>query len=204
VKPIRSCSLRRYRIDGPLPDPRRPEILARLCARRFRPLAPHEERAFGWVSPGNLLVSEIEPEALAAGSRFMLSFRIDRRRVSPRLLKAHLDLEIRARVKAARDGAGAPRLDREERRKIRTELQQELLRQASPQAEAHTVVIDPPSGEVWVLTLSRAADEVFRALFQDTFEVDPIPIVPWLPARAAPTSRTSPRAAVPLAPREAE
>src|SRR5688572_13072147 len=115
----RSFSLKRYAFDAELPAAESSEMVRRLGRRRFRPLTAHEERTYGWVSPENLLITDPEEAAASLGRRVLLAFRIDRRRVSARLLRARVDLEVRARAKAARDGAGSARLTREERAALR-------------------------------------------------------------------------------------
>src|SRR5688572_12930525 len=102
---LRTCSLRRYRIEGTLPAPASPEFAERLTDRRFLPLSAREERTYGWVTADNLLLTTFDADTLLRGEHVALGLRIDRRRVNARLLRAQLDLETRARAKAASDGA---------------------------------------------------------------------------------------------------
>lgn len=176
---LRTCSLRRYRIEGTLPAPASPEFAERLTDRRFLPLSAREERTYGWVTADNLLLTTFDADTLLRGEHVALGLRIDRRRVNARLLRAQLDLETRARAKAASDGAGPRRLSREERQEMRQHLQQELLRQTSPSVEAHTVLVDPRRRLVLMLSLSRTANEALVALFQDTFGASLFPLTPW-------------------------
>src|SRR5687768_16675869 len=132
---LRTCSLRRYRVEGTLPAPLSEEFARRLTDRRFLPLSAREERAYGWVTADNLLLTQFDADTLVRGEHVVLGLRIDRRRVNGRLLRAQLDLEVRARTRAADDGAGSRRLGREERLELRQHLQQELLRQTSPSVD---------------------------------------------------------------------
>src|SRR5688572_8351038 len=140
---LRTCSIRRYRVEGSLPAPASEEFATRLTDRRFRPLSAREEKTYGWVTADNLLLTTFDADTLLRGEHAVLALRIDRRRVNARLLRAQLDLETRARTKAAEDGAGPRRLSRDERVELRRHLQQELLRQTSPGVEVHTVLYDP-------------------------------------------------------------
>jgi hypothetical protein len=180
MRTLRTCSVRRYRVAGKVPDPRSGEFVRRLKDRRFLPLKANEERTYGWVSADNLLVTEFDPDQYVYGSRAVLAFRVDRRRVNARLLRAQLELEVRARGKAA------GRVSREERQQLRRDLHAELLRNTSPALESHTVIYnagegayDAEAGTLAALTLSRPANEVLRVLFQDTFGADLVPSTPW-------------------------
>jgi len=176
---LRTCSLRRYRIEGALPAPASDDMNKRLTDRRFLPLSAREERTYGWVTADNLLLTRFDADTLLRGEQVVLGLRIDRRRVNPRLLRAQLDLETRARALAGEDGAGPKRMTRDERQELRQHLAQELLKQTSPSVDAYTVILDAARKQVSLLTLSRRAHEALSALFLDTFEASLTPLTPW-------------------------
>lgn len=176
---LRSLSFRRYRIRGGVPSPFTDDFHRRLTARRFEPLAAGEERAFGWVTADNLLRTDFGIETVVRGEYAAFALRLDRRRVSPRLLKAHLDLEVGARLAAARDAGGPARISREERRDLREGLRKELLARAQPSVDAWTVLVKPKPRLALVLTLGRTANELVQLLFRDTFERELEPLTPW-------------------------
>jgi hypothetical protein len=179
MKSLRTVSLKRYRVEGEMPDPASDAFARKLKDKRFLPLGANEERTYGWVSPENLLLTEFDPEVTVRGGRAVLSFRIDRRRPSARLLRAQMDLEVRARLRAARDEGKPFRFSREERQQVRKDLQAEMLRQTNPSVEAYGALYDPARRTVTLLTLGRAANEVFRVLFRDTFDADLRLLTPW-------------------------
>jgi hypothetical protein len=86
---------------------------------------------------------------------------------------------------AERDAEGAEgktprrRVGREERAEIRRALSDELLRNTSPTMEVHPVVLYPREKLVLFLSLSRPANEAFRALFADTFDVGLSALTPF-------------------------
>ena len=133
---LRSQSVRRYRVVGDLPSPYDAAFAERLRERRFRPLAPHEERSHGWVAAHNLLVTRFDVDTLVRGEHVAFALRIDQRRVPPRLLKAHLELELGARVDASAaavpEGGRPARVGREERRALREEIHKRLLLETPP------------------------------------------------------------------------
>jgi hypothetical protein len=176
---LRSRSFRRYRIHGGLPSPYSEDFAKSLAAKRFQPLLAGQERTYGWVTADNLLVTEFDVDRIVRGEYAAFALRVDRRRVNPRLLRAQLDLEVAARRQADRDGGGKGRLGRDERRQMREELQEELLRQTNPGVDAHTVLLHPKQRVLYVLSLSRAANELVHLHFRDTFDAELVALGPW-------------------------
>jgi hypothetical protein len=174
---VRSLSARRYRVDGELPPVDSPAFAKRLSDRRFRALAPKEERAFGWVSADNLLDASFPAGTLSRGPCAVFALRIDRRRPDGRLVRATLDLEERA-ARAADPGADRRRR-REERQEMRREIALRLLEEARPTIEVHPVVLFPRTRTLLFLSLSRPANETFRALFADTFDTTLSALTPF-------------------------
>ncbi len=171
---LRTMTARRYRIEGDVPAAADPAFAARLLARRFRPLSPHEERGYGWVSADNFLDADLTTETVARGPCAVFALRIDRRRVDNRLLKARLDLEFRGRAKdaeAGSEGRAPPRRrpGREERQEMRRALVEEMLAATPPKSDVFPVLVWPKDRLLLFRSLSRPANEVFRAVFLDTF-----------------------------------
>lgn len=194
---LRSQSFRRYRIEGKVPSPLAAEFAERLHERRFRPLSPHEDRTYGWVSAHNLLLTRFDADTLLRGDRVAFAVRIDTRRVPPRLLRAHLDVDLAAHLaaservaseraaseraasgRAASDGAGG-RVSREERKALRDEVVRRLRETTSPTVEAHTVLVDPRTRTVLVQSLSKRVQECVAMLFEDTFNARLDHLTPW-------------------------
>ncbi len=176
---LRSQSFRRYRLHGPIPSPDSDAFVQRLRDRKFEPLTANEERTFGWVSADNLLVTDFEAGAMTIGTFAAFALRIDRRRVNAKLLRAHMDLEVRARYKAAADGAGPARITRDEKRDMRKALHDELLRQTNPSIESVAVLLHTKRKVAYVLSLARQANELVQMHFIDTFGAELLPMTPW-------------------------
>jgi hypothetical protein len=183
---LRSLSARRYRVEGSLPSVHDADFARRLTDRKFQPLTPQEERAHGWVSADNCLDARFEAGSVARGPCAVFALRIDRRRVNTRLLRAMLDLELRGRRKdadAAGEGGGSSRrpgrVSRDERSELRRALTEELMRNTTPSMEVHPVVLYPRERVVLFGALSKPANETFRALFADTFDVQLSALTPF-------------------------
>lgn len=176
---LRAQSFRRYRIGGSLPSPHSDEFLKLLTDRKFLPLTPNEERTYGWVTVDNLLVTDFTTEAIMRGSWVAIGLRVDRRRVNGKLLRAHIDLEITGRRKAAFDMGERFKLGRDERRQIREDLHAELLRQTSPSVDVVTVLMHTKRRIAHVLALGKGVNDLARVHFLDTFGLELIALTPW-------------------------
>ena len=183
---LRSLSARRYRVEGDVPRVHDPAFAKRLADRKFRPLAAHEERAFGWVTADNCLDTRFAPDSLERGPCAVFALRIDRRRVSNRLLRAMVDLEVRGRAKDTEIEAGVTGLGpnargprRDERAEVRRSIAADLLSKTSPSIEVHPVLWYPRRKSLLFLSLSRPANEIFRGLFTDTFDAPLSALTPF-------------------------
>lgn len=176
---LRTCSARRYRLEGRLPSPYDEAFHARLTDRRFLPLAPLEEHTFGWVTADNLLVTRFDVDTVVRGELAVLGLRIDRRRPDARLARARLELEIEARRKAAHDAGRPFRLGRDERVQLKSEIHTEMLKETPPKVEVHTVFVDPKHRLLWMLALAKGANEILARLVRDTFAVELTPLTPF-------------------------
>ena len=176
---LRTQSICRYRIHGDIPSPFGEEFHRRLYKGRFLPLHAEEERSYGWVSADNLLVTDFTVDSVVRGEYAAFSLRVDQRRANARLLRAQIDLEVTARLKAARDSGGPAKLGREERKELREDLHRKLLRDTSPSVDAFTVLLHPRRKIVTVLSLAKRANELARLHFLDTFEATLVPLTPW-------------------------
>jgi len=176
---LRTQSFCRYRLHGAVPSPFGEEFHRRLTEGRFLPLHADEERTYGWVTADNLLVTDFDVDRVVRGEYAAFALRVDQRRVNARLLRAQVDLEVGARLKAARDAGGPARLGREERKELREDLHRNLMRETNPSIDASTVLLHPRRKIVTVLSLARRANELVRLHFLDTFEATLVPLTPW-------------------------
>jgi hypothetical protein len=188
---LRSLSARRYRIEGELPSMHDPRFTERLLDRRFEPLSANEERTFGWVTADNCLDSRFAEGSTSRGPCSVFALRIDKRRVNTRLLRAMIDLEMRRRkrAEAAAEGTSiAPegsrpkaggRMSRDEKAELKRALSEELLRNTNPTMEVHTVLLYPKEKILLFGSLGKPANETFRALFCETFDVTLTALTPY-------------------------
>lgn len=176
---LRSFSGRRYRVAGRLPSPFDDEFHQRLNDRKFLPLTANEEQTHGWVTADNLLLTRFDVDTVVRGDHATFGLRIDKRRVNARILRAMLDLEIRGHEKAAQDAGKTWRPSRDERRQMRADLRDTLLKETNPSVQVCTVLLHTKKRLLHALTLGKGVNDLLVRLFVDTFGVQLVPLTPW-------------------------
>ncbi len=120
-----------------------------------------------------------QQEAIMRGNWAALALRIDRRRVNRALLRAHIELELDARRKAALDAGRSARIGRDERRDLREDMHNELLKKTSPTVDSYPLLVHTKRRVAHVLALGKGVNDLMRVHFLDTFGIELLPLTPW-------------------------
>ncbi len=165
---------RRYRVLLASDPPDRDRYLELLNEHAFR--EPDSKAKAGenqgWVSLHNLCITEFTHEDSYYNQYLCFALRMDKKAIPARLLKALLDLRVthwlqemnRERVPAA------------VKRELKEQLELELLPRQLPSVGAHDVCWDLANDVVWFFNNGNKANEVFRTLFAQTFNLETQPI----------------------------
>ncbi|MFH1033702.1 MAG: recombination-associated protein RdgC [Pseudomonadota bacterium] len=152
----------------------------RIRANLFLPIDEGtEEQGVGWCSIHDYLDTTFAYASYALDPYVVLGLRVDRRRVPASLIKRQHRQEV-AKALALCEGRGLSRADRED---LKEKVRLDLLRRTVPQTEVLEVVWNTANGELWVATASRGKLDIFEDLFRRTFDIPPIPRIPWLLAQ---------------------
>lgn len=172
-----AMSARRYAVvaefdEGGLRD----AIPERLAEEAFRePLsAARGGENYGWVTLENLCDVDFAPNRVLFNQYACFSLRIDNKRLPGRLVKALLDLRIRAWLKES----GRERVPGPVKKEMLEQIELELYPRQLPTVAVHDVCWDLAAGTVWFFSTSNKANELFRTLFAKTFQADTRPIGP--------------------------
>jgi hypothetical protein len=142
--------------------------------RDFSQLHETAEGSVGWVSPDNCLHKlELGPAMTAPFVR--LSIRIDRKRVPRAILNANLDIEFKAAMKVS----AKRKLSAQEKATIRHDVEKMLLKDVSPTSSVYNALWNYERNIVYLMSTSRKVQDVFRKIFQDTFDREIAPMDPW-------------------------
>lgn len=168
----------RYRLQESLPGNFQEFIRRQIKRFAFRELSMgSEEQSSGWTSLENPLDSQFEYANYAVGDYLIFSFRLDRKKVPPSLMKIkYLEAEKKAL------GAKAKKfLSRGEKEELKERTHLELLGKTYPVPSFFDVCWSLSGGWVIFGSLSPKATEEFEKLFKKSFNLTLSPLVPWDP-----------------------
>jgi hypothetical protein len=162
----RTGSPTRFFVDGGAADAADAELLKALQKERFKPLEASETEieSIGWVSPADASGARFEPEELLHGPFLAFALRIDRKRVSPTLLKLQIAADLRG---AARGGKPLPR---EEKRQIVLEAKRKLFARALPTVSLVDCLWNCGAGVLHVFATGGLTLEIVSRHFRETFD----------------------------------
>lgn len=146
------------------------EIVERLGRRRFVPLEPEsdDEERWGWITSEHLLDTRFDVGKCARDPFVVFALRVDRRKAPAALVRAHLKIEEEAHRK---ESGGKP-LRPQARRELRDEIRAKLLAQVLPSAQSVEVAWSLRAGRIYFGSTGARMNELFRSLFEDTFDVE--------------------------------
>ena len=175
----------RYGLPAKLPGHFKSDIDGRLKKYAFQEISSTtEEKSLGWTSLENILDTKFAYGSYAWGAYLAFSLRVDRKKISPALLKVKV-LEAERKYLAGNRKANLSKGQREE---IKERVHLELLKQTPFVPSFYDVCWSP--GENWLIfsSLSPKATEDFEKLFQKTFDQSLSPFVPWDPRHLDPAT----------------
>lgn len=135
-----------------------------------------EEISVGWCSAHDALDTGLAYAAYRLEPYLLLGMRVDRRRVPGALLRKLHRQEV-AKARALREGRPLSRAERED---LKEKVRLDLLRRTVPSTVLVEMIWNTSNGELWVATASRGLLDLFEGLFRRTFDVVPVPRIPWL------------------------
>jgi DNA recombination-dependent growth factor C len=162
-----ALSVRRYQVEGVLPEGRETLIEA-LNANSFRePLSPvHKEEILGWTQIHNLLDTSFDDVNLWLYNHYaVFALRMDKKTLPARLFKAHLQKRQEAWCKES----GRERVPAKVKEELKELLELEMLRQTLPKVAVHEIGWNLAEGWLMFHNQSDLVNDKLRKLFHRTF-----------------------------------
>lgn len=187
-----STRLRRYNVVGTPPE----DLLGAIRANAFQGFGENDptEKVAGWTAIRDWSLTDLQPSDYLIGGGLCLALRIDSRKVPARLLREESKkLEAEWKLKLGRES-----LSRAERDEIREIVHLRLLERALPATRGLDMAWHFERGSVLFWSATESVNELFRALFEKTFDVKLRPVLPFVLALRT-TDEESLRAAGPCA-----
>jgi recombination associated protein RdgC len=171
-----TLTLSKYRVVGSLPDNFKNFIDKQIKAFAFRELPMGEsEKSAGWTSLKDVLDTNFEYANYLLADYLIFSLRVDRKIISPSLLKLKV-LEAERQLIADK---GKGKIYREEQAEIKERVYRSLLRQTLPIPSFYDICWNVSHGRLLFGSLSEKAGEDFEDLFKRTFKLTLQRFVPW-------------------------
>lgn len=139
-----------------------------LAQHAFHEIDPRSEleESVGWVQADDAFAAEFDPRTLVSSSgHIVLRLRVDKLKIPAGTLKAYVDKAAReTAVKAGRD-----KLNKRETDALKLEIKKQLRVRSLPRMTLLEVVWSVATGEVRLMSTSRAVAAVFIDKFEKTF-----------------------------------
>jgi recombination associated protein RdgC len=136
-----------------------------------------QEKIMGWTGIETVLDTDFHRSSYVWGDYMLFSLRIDRRTVPPSLLKVRALEAEQQHMKQT----GQKKIDKTTREQIRESLHQDLLRSIPPTPSFYEVCWSVTEGRLLFTCLSEKILQDFQDLFRASFDLTPLPFVPWNP-----------------------
>lgn len=177
-----SLTFRQYYVRDPLPEGWRDRFQQRIQHFAFKeiPVESEEERAIGWCNPRFALDTELFPEKYHFNEYLVLGLRVDTLKVPGPILKLYVEKEAR-RVMEEQKRESLSRYERAELKElVRRQLRQRIL----PAVKTVDMVWHLDGGVVRFWSGSEKLNLEFMELFEQTFDVVPVPDNAYTAAQA--------------------
>lgn len=169
-----SASYLRFLV-GPPPEGFERFAAEQLAALAFREIDPRSdaEKSSGWVQFEDAFSGEFDPATLISSSGYLLfRLRIDTLKIPGATLKAYVDEAARARCMQQ----GREKLARKELDVLKLEIKKQLRLRSLPRLQLVEIAWNIQTGELRLMSTSRALADQFVELFEKTFQTTLKPI----------------------------
>ncbi len=176
-----SVTLTKFYVRGKIPKRFAQPFLERIELRRFTELSPdsEEEEQSGWSVAGNPLDLELAHEKVFLNDYLVLGLRIDRWRIPRPLLKAQLEQAM----DAFRERTGRDKLNKKDKDELKFRVVRKLRKKVLPAMRQYDVCWNLNRQTVLLWSRSPRVKEEFRALFEQTFELELDEDSPYMTAK---------------------
>jgi len=168
-------SFMQFSVEGQLPQAFTTFINTRIKGHSFREARNStEEKRMGWVSVTDILDAEFESANYVLGDYLIFSLRIDRKLISPKLMKIRL-MEEQRRFLAEH---GKTRIGKAMNEGLKDKVKLELMTKCDPVPSFYDVLWAVGQNKVYFSSLSDKVADDFVDLFKKTFSLSLRRILP--------------------------
>jgi hypothetical protein len=171
-----SVPLARYRVEGKLEEPVLETVAESLQRHVIGDIDGNlPERAVGWTSFETPYRPDFAGSSLAIGAYLAFALRVDKKTIPRGVIRKHCAAE-EARELAR---TGGQYLARDEKRRIRAQVEEGLLLTIPATPNIFDVIWHYEAEELWLCSTLKEANEALETLFYRTFRLSLIRLFPF-------------------------
>ena len=168
-------SFMQFSVEGQLPQAFTAFVSNRIRGNSYREARnATEEKRMGWVSLTDILDADFKEANYALGGYLIFSLRIDRKQISPKLMKIRL-MEEQKKFLAEH---GQTRIGKAMNEGIKDRVRLELLSKNDPVPSFYDVLWAVGQNKLYFSSLSDKVADDFVELFKKTFSLNLVRILP--------------------------
>lgn len=175
-----SVSITRYLINGDLEKPVIDTVMNGLKKNTIADIDEDDamEKISGWTDFENPYQPDFENKSCLYGPYFIFALRIDKKRISSKIIKKQMILEINKRLKESE----REHLSKNEKKEIKENIILKLSKRIPATPDIYDIVWNYEQKTLWFFSNLKAANEELENLFSKSFKLN---LIRWFPYTAA-------------------
>lgn len=174
-----SVSITRYAVEGVLKGPVIDSVMDGLKKNTITEIDQDIlEMAAGWTSTNRPFFPEFEGSTFVVGPYFVFSLRIDRKKVSSKVVRKYVAMEITKKLHES----GREYISREEKKMIKDNVTNMLYRRIPALPDIYDLVWDYEARRVLFFSNLKNANETVETLFLKSFSLTLVRMFPYTSA----------------------
>jgi DNA recombination-dependent growth factor C len=174
-----SVSVTRYQVQGKIKAPVTENITNGLKDNTIAEIDNQiSEKSVGWTSFDKPFQPNFEGSSFVYGSYFVFSLRIDKKNITPKVLKKQYTIEAAKRMAES----GRDYLSKAEKKLVKDHVISGLCLRIPATPNVYDLVWNHEDSSVWFFTNLKAANEELETLFSKSFGLSLIRMFPYTAA----------------------
>lgn len=174
-----SVSVTRYQVQGKIKAPVTENITNGLKENTIAEIDNQiSEKSVGWTSFDKPFQPNFEGSSFVYGSYFVFSLRIDKKNITPKVLKKQYTIEAAKRMAES----GRDYLSKAEKKLVKDHVISGLCLRIPATPNVYDLVWNHEDSSVWFFTNLKAANEELETLFTKSFGLSLIRMFPYTAA----------------------
>jgi len=171
-----TTSLTRYKVNGVLGENPIETVETGLKRNKIVDIDKEpQEISVGWTNFNDPYHPDFEGSSFLIASFFVFSLRIDKKSVPANVLKKHVMMEEKKRLRES----GREFLSKNEKKELKDDVKQILLTRMPPVPYVYDAVWDYENGRLWFYSTQKTANEELETLFLKSFNINLIKLFPY-------------------------